>query len=199
MSVTYTQATDIMFSEFSRSWGDACFVIWQGQPITPPENAIWAEVFRTNLLERQATLSNTLGISNGRRYETNGILSIVLRCPISLENSYLKLSELAQTAKEIYRGRRLQNEIVFQQCRIIENGVVDNNLIVSVLCNYTYWEVSQPVLYLPDDVWLNGGVYMAGQKPLPRGLWSNGGVIMTTGAVEYENTINNGGVLCGPV
>ena len=49
---------------------------------------------------------------------------------------------------------------------------------------------------LPDDVSLNGNVYMAGATALPTGLTSNGGVIMTDGTIYFPNTWNNNGVLC---
>ncbi|MCG4253168.1 hypothetical protein ACLEIY_06765 [Acetobacter tropicalis] len=49
---------------------------------------------------------------------------------------------------------------------------------------------------LPDDVSLNGNVYVAGATALPTGLTSNGGVIMTDGTIYFPNTWNNNGVLC---
>lgn len=51
---------------------------------------------------------------------------------------------------------------------------------------------------LPDDVSLNGGIYMAGATALPTGLSlnSDGVTIMTDGTVYFPNTINNDGVLC---
>lgn len=51
---------------------------------------------------------------------------------------------------------------------------------------------------LPEDVILNGGVYMAGATVLPAGLSVDltTGVILTDGTTYYSNTINNVGVLC---
>ena len=49
---------------------------------------------------------------------------------------------------------------------------------------------------LPDDVTVNGGVYIAGSSTLPAGLTSDGSVIITDGTVYFPNTWNNNGVLC---
>ena len=49
---------------------------------------------------------------------------------------------------------------------------------------------------LPDDVTVNGGVYIAGSSTLPAGLTSEGDVIITDGTVYFPNTWNNNGVLC---
>ncbi|MBO1361448.1 hypothetical protein J2D73_16810 [Acetobacter sacchari] len=48
---------------------------------------------------------------------------------------------------------------------------------------------------LPDDVTLEGDVYIAGATALPTGLTTNGSVIMTDGTVYFPNTQSNGGVL----
>lgn len=95
---------------------------WQGvQPLSVPDrNGIWARVSIQNVMEQQTTLSTCEGVAGQRRYTASGLVFVQIFAPVSASSAFRSGLQLANVAKDAFRGKTTNGRIWFRNVRLNE-------------------------------------------------------------------------------
>jgi hypothetical protein len=140
----YPDAIDAMFSEvktgLDAGWpaivGTMPELRWQGRETTPPPDGgvYWARVSQQTVLERQ----QTLGKLGERKFESCGLIFVQIFCPRSSVESFEKGRQLAQVARNVFRGQN--SGVWFRNARINELDPEQGFWRFNVVSEYEFTE-----------------------------------------------------------
>lgn len=148
MTVTYTEAIDDIDAIFWNQWktlsagvvGYVPNVQWHNveQQAKIDGSKFWCRVSTQNVNEEQASLSTCVGAPIQKRYTAYGLVFIQLFCPKSNSKSAELGRELAQIARNAFRGRSTPGRVWFRNARI--NELVEEDLFYryNVVAEYEY-------------------------------------------------------------
>jgi hypothetical protein len=151
MTATYSEAIDAMFTLFNTAWKDGATAIvgnvpqirWQGVESagTPPMSNFWARVLVQNVTEKQTSFESGIASDEKKRYTAHGLLFVQIYCPMSHSRSMEKGRQLAELARNAFRGKQTVNGVWFRNANIIELTPQDDSYRINVVIEYEYDEI----------------------------------------------------------
>jgi hypothetical protein len=151
MSVTYSQATDQLYSILQTVIGTYAVgivgyipnVYWPGDvpPLTVDGSKFFVRVSRQNIDESQATLSSEVGAHGQKRFTTRGLLVVQIFCPQSTLNASNLGAQLAVKVRDAYRKADSADGCWFTNCRVRELPPEDVFHRYNVLMSFKYDEI----------------------------------------------------------
>lgn len=142
----YTSAYDTIFGEVNSAWianaplilGSTPNIYWQGVENVGKvnQNDYHVEVAQLNINSGQAGFGGPT-----KTYETNGILTISLFCPLSKSNSTEKGRQLAEILRDSVRGKTVSG-ILFRNTTITgpETNQDKSFIVFTITSDYRYDE-----------------------------------------------------------
>lgn len=150
MTTTYAEAKDAMFGLFASAWTAATAVVgyapevrWQGveESAAPDMSKYWARVSKQTVVERQASLSNDVGIPGKKRYTTSGLIFAQVFAPRGDSRAQERGEALAVIARNAFRGHTAGDAVWFRNARINELPPEELALRFNVVAEYEYDEL----------------------------------------------------------
>lgn len=152
MTATYNQARDQIFALFKAAWdaqttalaGYVPEVRYQGLEVgeKPDGSKHWCRISTQSVTEEQATLSTCVEEPGKSRYESSGLVFVQIFSPKSEATGYEVGQQLAQVARNAFRGKKTTpGEVWFRNVRI--NNISPENLLYrfNVVAEYEYDEI----------------------------------------------------------
>lgn len=152
MTTNYSGATDQINQVFFDAWtANAAAVIgyvpevrWQDvtEPDTPDGSKYWARVSIQTIDEPQTTFAVGVSGPDKRRYTAYGLVFVQLFGPKSDVTSSEKIKQLAEIAKNAYRGKATSGKVWFRNVRINELGPEELFIRRNVVAEFEYDEIA---------------------------------------------------------
>ena len=128
--INYQNANSEIFALFHVAWqASAASVVgympevrWQGvqEREIPDGSKYWARLSVQTISAKQATLSADCGKPGQKRFTAFGLVFVQLFCPKSDNQAFAKGQQLAEVARNTFRGKATASNIWFRNVRINE-------------------------------------------------------------------------------
>ncbi len=151
MTVTFTEAVDLIFGIFNTAWtggaeaivGSVPTVHWQGMelPDKPDPDTFWCIAQLNTVQEKQATLRGGNDPIQAKRYTTTGIFTLQLYCPRSDSQAMDLGRQLAVLARNAFRKPENGNNVWFRNPRINELPPDENSYRLNVIVEYEFDDI----------------------------------------------------------
>lgn len=151
MITSHNDARNQMNALFKTAWqantiavaGYVPDVQWEGvQPRDVPDaSKHWARMSIQTVFEEQTTLSNCEGAPGKKRYTASGLIFVQLFCPKSIVDGYSVGGDLADVAKNAFRGKTTSGKIWFRNVRINPLDPEDLYYRFNVVAEFEYDEL----------------------------------------------------------
>lgn len=148
--ITQVEARGEVFALFKESWdveteaiaGYVPHVEYQGvQPRpTPDTEKHWARISIQTVGENQTSLSTSEGAAGQKRYTAYGLIFVQIFSPRSLNNGFDKGLQLADIAKNAFRGKTTPGKIWFRNVRVNELEPENSFYRLNVVAEFEYDE-----------------------------------------------------------
>lgn len=149
MTPTYTTARDELFTLFNAAWQSANAVVgyvpeirWQGaeESTEPDFSKFWCRVSRQTVAEPQTTFA--IG-GSPKRYTSYGLVFVQVFAPKNESLAYEKMQQLAQVAKNAFRGKTTESGLWFRNVRVNDNLPMEEMMYrLNVIAEYQYDEIA---------------------------------------------------------
>lgn len=148
---TYSDAVNEMFTLFTAAWdantvaivGSVPAVYYQGveQPGRPSRNIYWARASIQSIIEQQTSHKIGIAPDQNRRYTATGLFILQLFCPMSDFSSIVKGRQLAEVARNAFRGKTTAGNVWFRNARINELPPDNDNYRFNIIVEYEYDDI----------------------------------------------------------
>jgi hypothetical protein len=151
MTATLDTAVEQMQQLFKAAWDAGTSAIagyvpdveWYGAEGAAPVNRekIWARFSSQNVFEQQATLSTAAGTPGAKRYSSSGLVFIQLFIPKTIDNGVILGRQLAQVAKNAFRGKTTSGKVEFHNVTIKDLTPEELFYRINVVADYDFDEL----------------------------------------------------------
>jgi hypothetical protein len=151
MTATLDIAVEQMQQLFKAAWDAGTSAIagyipaveWYGAENATPvdREKIWVRFSTQNLLDQQATLSTDAGLPGQRRYESSGLVFVQLFIPKTIDNGVILGRQLAQVAKNAFRGKTTSGKVQFNNVTIKDLTPEDLFYRFNIVAEYDFDEL----------------------------------------------------------
>ncbi len=152
MVTNYSAAVDAIYERFWNDWntddvrdlvGYIPQVEWAGKENRngPDTSKFWVRISQQTVLESQISLGACVTDSTKRRYQSNGLVFVQMFCPKEVTDSIEIGRALATIARNAYRGKYAEGNIVFYRAKIVPLDPELEAYRFNVIAEYEYDEI----------------------------------------------------------
>lgn len=83
---------------------------------------------------------HTLGEEGYRFFQRDELLLVMVKSPVSFDRTKFDPKKVANSVKDLFEGKHLNEGVWFNECLVRPLGRVDTDIVYAVWCDYSYQE-----------------------------------------------------------